>query len=90
MKFVVEGETGVTLYSEGEETHILNFKRGIISTLIVPVMEKEQSKDMVQKHFIFKIIIYNGINCFLSHVARQLNLSLKQCHYEQIRCFSYR
>ncbi|XP_048032133.1 apolipoprotein B-100-like [Megalobrama amblycephala] len=46
LKFVVEGETGVTLYPEGDETNILNFKRGIISALIVPVMEKEESKDM--------------------------------------------
>lgn len=66
LKFVVEGETGVTLYSEDEETQILNFKRGIISTLIVPVMEKEQSKDMVQRQFLFKIMIYYAIMCFLS------------------------
>uniref|UniRef100_A0A8C1NFK0 Vitellogenin domain-containing protein n=2 Tax=Cyprinus carpio TaxID=7962 RepID=A0A8C1NFK0_CYPCA len=46
----MEGETGVTLYPEGDETNILNFKRGIISALIVPVMEKEESKDMVHKH----------------------------------------
>ncbi|XP_016388548.1 apolipoprotein B-100-like, partial [Sinocyclocheilus rhinocerous] len=46
LKFVIEGETGVTLYPEGDETNILNFKRGIISALIVPVMEKEESKDM--------------------------------------------
>ncbi|ROJ39902.1 Apolipoprotein B-100, partial [Anabarilius grahami] len=50
LKFVVEGETGVTLYPEGDETNILNFKRGIISALIVPVMEKEESKDMVTVH----------------------------------------
>ncbi|KAA0708904.1 Apolipoprotein B-100 [Triplophysa tibetana] len=50
LKFVVESETGVTLYSEDEETQILNFKRGIVSTLIVPVMEKEQSKDMITVH----------------------------------------
>uniref|UniRef100_A0A672PDZ7 Vitellogenin domain-containing protein n=1 Tax=Sinocyclocheilus grahami TaxID=75366 RepID=A0A672PDZ7_SINGR len=45
-----QGETGVTLYPEGDENNILNFKRGIISALIVPVMEKEESKDMVHKH----------------------------------------
>ncbi|XP_016329670.1 apolipoprotein B-100-like [Sinocyclocheilus anshuiensis] len=50
LKFVIEGETGVTLYPEGDETNILNFKRGIISALIVPVMEKEESKDMVTVH----------------------------------------
>lgn len=50
LKFVVEGETGVTLYPEEDETNILNFKRGIISALIVPVMEKEESKDMVTVH----------------------------------------
>uniref|UniRef100_A0A673FPX3 Apolipoprotein B-100-like n=1 Tax=Sinocyclocheilus rhinocerous TaxID=307959 RepID=A0A673FPX3_9TELE len=50
LKFVVEGETGVTLYPEGDETNILNFKRGIISALIVPVTEKEESKDMVTVH----------------------------------------
>lgn len=67
MRFVVEGETGVTLYPEGDETNILNFKRGIISALIVPVMEKEQSKDMVHKHiyFFLKVLICKGINCLL-------------------------
>ncbi|XP_051951271.1 apolipoprotein B-100-like [Xyrauchen texanus] len=50
LKFVVEGETSVTLYPEGDEADILNFKRGIISALIVPVMEKEQSKDMATVH----------------------------------------
>ncbi|XP_026089616.1 apolipoprotein B-100-like [Carassius auratus] len=50
LKFVIEGETGVTLYPEGDETNILNFKRGIISALIVPVTEKEESKDMVTVH----------------------------------------
>ncbi|XP_051511043.1 apolipoprotein B-100-like [Myxocyprinus asiaticus] len=50
LKFVVEGETGVTLYPDGDDADILNFKRGIISSLIVPVMEKEQSKDMATVH----------------------------------------
>uniref|UniRef100_A0A9J8CEX0 Vitellogenin domain-containing protein n=1 Tax=Cyprinus carpio carpio TaxID=630221 RepID=A0A9J8CEX0_CYPCA len=50
LKFVIEGETGVTLYPEGDETNILNFKRGIISALIVPITEKEESKDMVTVH----------------------------------------
>ncbi|XP_073708815.1 apolipoprotein B-100-like [Garra rufa] len=50
LKFVVEGETGVTLYPEGDESNILNFKRGIISALIVPVMEMEESKDMATVH----------------------------------------
>uniref|UniRef100_A0A673JUZ2 Apolipoprotein B-100-like n=1 Tax=Sinocyclocheilus rhinocerous TaxID=307959 RepID=A0A673JUZ2_9TELE len=49
LKFVIEGETGVTLYPEGDETNILNFKRGIISALIVPVMEKEEKTDNVLK-----------------------------------------
>jgi len=63
LKFVVEGDTGVTLYPEGDETNILNFKRGIISALIVPIMEKEQRKDMVHKHiyFFLKVLICKGI-----------------------------
>ncbi|XP_067273062.1 apolipoprotein B-100-like [Pseudorasbora parva] len=50
LKFVVESETGVKLYPEDDENNILNFKRGIISALIVPVMEKEQNKDMITVH----------------------------------------
>lgn len=63
----MEGETGVTLYPEGDETNILNFKRGIISALIVPVMEKEESKDMVHKHvfFFLKDLICKDMNCLL-------------------------
>ena len=42
------GVYDVKLYSEEEETtSILNFKRGIISALLVPLVEDDKNKDMV-------------------------------------------
>lgn len=49
LKIVVEGEYDVKLYPEdGETTTILNFKRGIISALAVPLLEEDKNKNMVQ------------------------------------------
>lgn len=48
LKFTVEGVTNVQLYPESDEpVNILNIKRGIISALVVPVMEDEQNSFMV-------------------------------------------
>lgn len=61
---MIEGLYDVKLYPEdGETTTVLNFKRGIISALAVPVLEEDKNKNMVQHfnkikpHFIF---IKNG------------------------------
>lgn len=46
----MEEVTNVQLYPEADEpVNILNIKRGIISALMVPVMEDEQSSLMVSK-----------------------------------------
>ncbi|XP_041832599.1 apolipoprotein Bb, tandem duplicate 1 [Melanotaenia boesemani] len=51
LKVVVEGEYDVKLYPEdGETTTILNFKRGIISALAVPLLEEEKNKHMPTIH----------------------------------------
>lgn len=43
LKFTVEDATSVQLYPETDEpVNILNIKRGIISALLLPVMEDEQ------------------------------------------------
>lgn len=48
---MIEGLYDVKLYPEdGETTTVLNFKRGIISALAVPVLEEDKNKNMVQ-HF---------------------------------------
>uniref|UniRef100_A0A672H2F1 Vitellogenin domain-containing protein n=1 Tax=Salarias fasciatus TaxID=181472 RepID=A0A672H2F1_SALFA len=48
LKVTVEGQTEVKLYpGEDEPINILNIKRGIVSALIVPVMEEEKNKEMV-------------------------------------------
>lgn len=48
LKIVVEGEYDVKLYPEdGETTTILNFKRGIISALAVPLLDEDKNKNMV-------------------------------------------
>lgn len=48
LKFIVEDVTNVQLYPESDEpVNILNIKRGIISALIVPATENEQSSLMV-------------------------------------------
>lgn len=46
---MVEGVYDVKLYPDDLETPtILNFKRGIISALAVPLMEEDKNKYMVQ------------------------------------------
>lgn len=46
---MIEGLYDVKLYpEEGETTTVLNFKRGIISALAVPVLEEDKNKNMVQ------------------------------------------
>ncbi|XP_038560849.1 apolipoprotein B-100-like [Micropterus salmoides] len=51
LKITVEGQTDVKLYPEDDEpVNILNIKRGIVSALIVPVMEEEMNKKMSTVH----------------------------------------
>ncbi|XP_070704851.1 apolipoprotein B-100-like [Pempheris klunzingeri] len=51
LKVVVEGVYNVKLYPEdGETTTILNFKRGIISALAVPLLEEDKNKKMPTVH----------------------------------------
>lgn len=53
LKFTVEEVTDVQLYPETDEpVNILNIKRGIVSALMVPVMEDEQSSLMVSVAFL--------------------------------------
>uniref|UniRef100_A0A3B3XCX2 Vitellogenin domain-containing protein n=1 Tax=Poecilia mexicana TaxID=48701 RepID=A0A3B3XCX2_9TELE len=51
LKFVVEGEYDVKLFpADGETTNILNFKRGIVSALAVPLLEEEKNRNMPTIH----------------------------------------
>ncbi|TNN45216.1 Apolipoprotein B-100 [Liparis tanakae] len=51
LKITVEGQTDVRLYSGDDDTvNILNIKRGIVSALIVPVMEEEKNDRMATVH----------------------------------------
>ncbi|CAJ1077019.1 apolipoprotein B-100-like [Xyrichtys novacula] len=51
LKVTVEGELEVKLYPEDDEpVNILNIKRGIVSSLMVPVMEEEKNKKMSTVH----------------------------------------
>ncbi|KAJ7988062.1 hypothetical protein DPEC_G00319740 [Dallia pectoralis] len=51
LKVMVEGQTDVQLFPEGDETTtILNIKRGIVSTLIVPALEDEKNEEMATLH----------------------------------------
>uniref|UniRef100_A0A3Q0RYV0 Apolipoprotein Bb, tandem duplicate 1 n=1 Tax=Amphilophus citrinellus TaxID=61819 RepID=A0A3Q0RYV0_AMPCI len=51
LKVVVEGLYDVKLYPEdGETTTTLNFKRGIISALAVPLLEENKNKNMPTIH----------------------------------------
>uniref|UniRef100_A0A3Q3VRN1 Vitellogenin domain-containing protein n=1 Tax=Mola mola TaxID=94237 RepID=A0A3Q3VRN1_MOLML len=51
LKVVVDGVYDVKLYPEdGESTTILNFKRGIISALAVPLLEEDKNKYMPTIH----------------------------------------
>ncbi|XP_026115604.1 apolipoprotein B-100-like [Carassius auratus] len=48
LKFTVEGDDQIKLFpEEGELINILNIKRGIISALVVPVLEEDGNKEMV-------------------------------------------
>ncbi|XP_051908802.1 apolipoprotein B-100-like isoform X2 [Hippocampus zosterae] len=47
LKITLEGHTDVKLFPEEDEAlNILNIKRGIMSSLLVPVMEEERNKKM--------------------------------------------
>ncbi|XP_023122791.2 apolipoprotein B-100-like [Amphiprion ocellaris] len=51
LKITVEGQTDVKLFPEDDEpVNILNIKRGIVSALLVPVMEEEKNKEMPTVH----------------------------------------
>uniref|UniRef100_A0A3P9NLD5 Vitellogenin domain-containing protein n=1 Tax=Poecilia reticulata TaxID=8081 RepID=A0A3P9NLD5_POERE len=51
LKVAVEGHIDVKLFpEEGEPVNILNIKRGIISTLMVPEINKEETKEMPTVH----------------------------------------
>ncbi|XP_026174369.1 apolipoprotein B-100-like [Mastacembelus armatus] len=51
LKITVEGQVDVKLYPEDNEpVNILNIKRGIVSALLVPVMEEEMNKQMATVH----------------------------------------
>ncbi|XP_068610219.1 apolipoprotein B-100-like [Brachionichthys hirsutus] len=51
LKFTVEGLTDVKVFPEDDEpVNILNIKRGIVSTLMVPVMEEERNALMATVH----------------------------------------
>ncbi|KAM9338993.1 apolipoprotein B-100-like [Symphorus nematophorus] len=51
LKITVEGQTDVKLYPEDDEpVNILNIKRGIVSALMVPVMEEERNSKMATVH----------------------------------------
>ncbi|KAL2082664.1 hypothetical protein ACEWY4_022482 [Coilia grayii] len=51
LKIIVEGETEVKLFPEQDEpTDILNIKRGIISALMVPVLEEGKNNRMATVH----------------------------------------
>ncbi|XP_067470643.1 apolipoprotein B-100 [Thunnus thynnus] len=51
LRFSVEQATSVQLYPEVDEpVNVLNIKRGIVSALMVPVMEDEQSSRMSTVH----------------------------------------
>lgn len=48
LKFTVEDVTNIQLYPDADEpVNILNIKRGILSALIVPVMDDEENSFMV-------------------------------------------
>ncbi|KAJ8274954.1 hypothetical protein COCON_G00095790 [Conger conger] len=55
LKLTVESESRVSLFPEEDEPiNILNIKRGIMSALLVPVLEEEKIKNMVTLHGICK------------------------------------
>ncbi|XP_034017680.1 apolipoprotein B-100-like [Thalassophryne amazonica] len=51
LKVTVEGQVNVKLFPKDDEpVNILNIKRGIVSALIVPVVEEEKNKEMATVH----------------------------------------
>ncbi|KAM3861059.1 apolipoprotein B-100-like [Diretmus argenteus] len=51
LKIMVEGQTDVKLFPEDDEPiNILNVKRGIVSALVVPVLEEEKNEQMATVH----------------------------------------
>uniref|UniRef100_A0A3P9NJZ8 Apolipoprotein Bb, tandem duplicate 1 n=1 Tax=Poecilia reticulata TaxID=8081 RepID=A0A3P9NJZ8_POERE len=51
LKFAVEGEYDVKLFpADGETTTILNFKRGIVSAMAVPLLGEEKNRNMPTIH----------------------------------------
>ncbi|KAJ8377729.1 hypothetical protein AAFF_G00254020 [Aldrovandia affinis] len=55
LKLTVEGESKVSLFPEEDEpVNILNIKRGIISALLVPVLEEESNMKMATLHGLCK------------------------------------
>ncbi|XP_069573252.1 apolipoprotein B-100-like [Brachyistius frenatus] len=51
LKIVIKGQTDVKLYPEDDEPlNILNIKKGIVSALMVPVLEEERNKEMPTVH----------------------------------------
>ncbi|XP_015802906.3 apolipoprotein Bb, tandem duplicate 1 [Nothobranchius furzeri] len=79
LKVVVDGEYNVKLYPEdGETTNILNFKRGIISALAIPLLEEDRIKVMPTIHG--KCKTYYTVNA-REDIATDINLNrdLSRC-----------
>ncbi|KAK5884319.1 hypothetical protein CesoFtcFv8_018155 [Champsocephalus esox] len=81
LKITVEGHLRVQLYPEDDEpVNILNIKRGIVSALIVPVMEEEKNKQMATIHGIcptnFSVITTEDIATDVT-----LSRDLSQCDF---------
>ncbi|XP_012691026.2 apolipoprotein B-100-like [Clupea harengus] len=77
LKVIVEGETGVKLFPEQDEpTNILNIKRGIVSALMVPVLEEGKNNNMATVHGICKTdFIVNAREDIATEVAVTRDLS---------------
>lgn len=72
LKFTVDEVTNVHLYPEADEpVNILNIKRGIISALMVPLVEEAQSSLMVSNFLQDKVAFLNGLT------VRVLNILLR-------------
>ncbi|MEQ2164103.1 hypothetical protein GOODEAATRI_003099 [Goodea atripinnis] len=65
----MEGNTDVKLFPEDDEpVNILNIKRGIISALMVPETDKEETKEMVDGllfFFLYNISVFLTFNYFM-------------------------
>lgn len=76
LKITVNGQNQVKLYPEDDEpVNILNVKRGIVSTLMVPVMEEDKNDNMV---------IVPAINSGQSLRNERLNRGINKFHNVQI------